>query len=106
MSSKLLIALGLGVAAAVIDITPMVLTHANRSAIAAAFSNWVVAGLLIAYVQFGLPAWLNGLTVAVLTTIPVLFTVAPTHPKSIAPILVMSVVLGTLLGLAAGKWAK
>jgi len=103
---KLAIALFIGVIAGVIDVIPMALGRADRYAMAAAFTHWVAVGVLVSYVQAPVPHWLKGILVSVLSTIPVLVMMMKDKPKSIVPILGMSIALGALVGVVSGRFAK
>lgn len=99
----ILLAIGIGIAAGIIDIIPMVLQKLDKYATFSAFVQWVVLGVVITYVQIGgLEGWLKGLIIAVLLTLPILILVAKDDKKSILPILIMTVILGSLVGLAGG----
>ncbi len=99
----ILLAIGIGIAAGIIDIIPMVLQKLDKYATVSAFVHWVVLGVVITYVQIGgLEGWLKGLVIAVLLTLPILIIVAKDDKKSILPILIMTIILGSLVGLAGG----
>jgi hydrogenase/urease accessory protein HupE len=103
---KLAVALFIGVIAGLIDVIPMALGRADRYAMASAFTHWVAVGVLVSYVQAPVPHWLKGLLVSVLSTIPVLVAMMKDKPKSVVPILGMSIVLGALVGVVSGRFAK
>lgn len=48
--------------------------------------------------------WLTGVLVAVLTAIPIMIIVYPKDSKAIIPMLVASIVIGTLVGLAGSRF--
>lgn len=99
--TSILISLGIGVVAGIIDITPMVAMKLDRYAIAAAFVHWVVLGLVIVHVVLpGVPGWLKGLVLGVLLGLSTILMVTKEDRKSIPPIVIMSLILGTLVGLA------
>ena len=65
-----------------------------------AFIQWVVLGVIISYSNvFGLESWLNGLVVAVLLSLPIAILVMKNDRESVPVILIMSAVLGSLVGL-------
>ena len=70
-----------------------------------AFVHWIVLGVLISYVQLPLAAWAKGIVVAVLACLPVVILVSEKDPKSIVPILIMSVVLGAAVGFTTARYA-
>jgi hydrogenase/urease accessory protein HupE len=101
--SKLAISLAIGIGAGVLDIIPMILQKLDKYAISSAFVHWVILGFIISYIKLPLPSWLSGITVAVLTALPVVILVAKEDPRSIVPILGLSVVLGAIVGTISSK---
>ncbi|HEV7921563.1 MAG TPA: hypothetical protein VGR02_12315 [Thermoanaerobaculia bacterium] len=71
------------------------------TAFAAAFASRFAIGVLAATTQLPLPAWARGLVVGLLISIPDAIIT-----RAYAPILVTGVIGGTLIGWAAGKWAR
>jgi hypothetical protein len=69
-----------------------------------AFCHWVVLGLLIPYVSWGIQPWLKGSFIAVLTAIPIMLIVFPQDPKALIPIFIFSVVLGAGVGIAGARF--
>jgi hypothetical protein len=104
---KFLIALAVGIGAGALDVIPMALRKADLHAMATPFVHWIVTTLFIAYIRTPLAPWpwLQGMVVAVLSSLPVLITYSRTIPQSVAPILAISVVLGALVGIALSKLA-
>jgi hypothetical protein len=90
----------LGAGAGIIDVIPMVHKKMDKYSIMSAFIQWVVLGIVISYSNvFGLESWLNGLVVAVLLSLPIVILVMKNEQKSVPVILIMSAVLGSLVGL-------
>lgn len=104
--SKLLLSLIIGVAAGIIDIVPMIFQKLDRYSIISAFIQWVVVAFVITHIHFGVEGWLKGLIIAVLMALPIIALVMKTDVKSAIPILVMSVILGSLVGFAADRFIK
>jgi hypothetical protein len=102
--TKLLISIGIGALAGLIDVTPMLMRHVDRSTVLSAFTHWVVVGVLTAYIRLPTPSWLNGLLVALLTALPVVVQRANDNPQSALGILTMSIVLGAGIGWATGRF--
>lgn len=97
----ILISIAIGIAAGIIDVVPMVLQKLDRYAVVSAFVQWVALGIVITHVRIGgLDGWLTGLIVAVLMALPIVIIVAKADKGSIIPILAMSAILGSLVGLA------
>ena len=99
-----LIALGIGVVAGIIDAAPMVAQKMDRYACLSAFAHWVVLGLIIPFVNWGMAPWLQGLLISVLSAIPVMLMVYPQDKKAIVPIFIFSAVLGMAVGFAGMKF--
>jgi hypothetical protein len=109
--SKLVITLLIGVAAATIDVLPMVLRRgganpADWSTIASAFTHWVVTTILISYTVMPLSPWLKGALIGVLSAAPVLVTYSQSKPASVLPILGISIVLGAIVGIVTARFAE
>ena len=103
--SRLLISVLIGVIAGVVDVLPMLAQKLSKHACLSAFVHWIVLGVLISYVQLPMPAWTNGVVIAVLACLPVAILVSEKDPKSLGPILFMSVVLGAAVGFATARYA-
>ena len=103
---KLLIALGIGAAAGLVDVAPMVMRRVDRFSMASAFLHWLVVGVMVTYVRADVPAWLKGLLVSVALALPVIVGRLGQHPESAGGILLMSVVLGVLVGVVAARFAR
>lgn len=103
--TKLFISLLIGFFAGVIDVVPMIIQKLDKFACASAFVHWVIMGIIISYVQLPLSPWLKGLVIAELSALPVVILVAKEDPIAIAPILIMSAILGIVVGVATSKFA-
>lgn len=104
--SKLLISLGIGVIAGIIDIIPMIIQKLDKYANISAFIHWVVLGFIISYIQLPLAPWLKGFIIAELSALPIIVIVLKDDPKAIVPILIMSAILGVSVGIATAKFAN
>ena len=104
--NKIVIGILLGCAAGVLDVLPMIAQKLPWDANISAFCMWVAAGFLIATSSLQMNGALKGLLVSFLMVIPVLVLVAWKEPKSIIPIVIMTTILGSSLGLAIEKLAK
>jgi hypothetical protein len=100
---KLLISLVIGIIAGIIDLVPMLILDLGWLACASAFIQWVVLGVFINYIDFKVISWLKGLIVAEMASVPILFIVST---ESIVPIIVMSAILGSLVGYFGMRFAK
>ena len=101
---KLFISLGIGVTAGIVDVIPMIVQQLNIYACLSAFSQWVILGVLINYIEFGIKAWLKGMIVAILCSIPIIIIVIEKEPVSAIPIFAFSAVLGSLVGFFGKKY--
>jgi len=104
--NTILIGLGLGLAAGVLDTLPMIIQKLPLPALISAFTQWLFMGVVITTCNLGLPGWLTGLILGVAGAIP-LILIAVTNPamtpagsemKTAAIILANSIVLGTGIG--------
>ncbi len=103
---KLTYALLFGAVAGIIDVAPMIAQGLNAYANWSAFAHWLVMGILVAYIQWPLKGWLKGLLLAELTAIPILILVAEKDLLSIVPIVVMSALLGSILGWITERFIR
>ncbi len=100
---KYIKALLLGTAAGIIDVIPMVFQGLSWQANVSAFLHWLALGIIITFARLPMPAWLSGLTIAMLTGIPTAVYVTEHDSFSAIPILISSAVLGAALGLMTDK---
>ncbi len=99
--SDLLIALCIGLVAAVIDVTPMIIKNVNKSYTLSAFFFWLFLGVIIPQVEiFGL-AWLDGIVVSFMVLMPLLPLVAKLDKKAIPIMFVMTALLGAGVGFVS-----
>lgn len=103
---KLLISLILGTAAGILDVIPMLIQKLDWYANTSAFFQWIILGIVINYIDISLEGWLKGLIIAEALSIPVMILVAKTEPFSVVPIIIMSALLGSLVGSLGKKHAK
>jgi hypothetical protein len=103
---KFLIALGIGVAAGIVDVTPMIIQKLDKTANWSAFVHWVVLGLIIPFVEWGFQPWLKGLIIGLLATLPVMIIVSPKDKKALIPMILFSACLGVGVGVAGSIFIK
>ena len=101
--NKLLKSLLLGMAAGILDVIPMVFLDLSWQANASAFLHWLALGVIITYAKLPMSGWLSGLILALITGIPVAVQVTESDPSAAIPIMISSVILGSLLGFMAEK---
>jgi hypothetical protein len=90
-----------GLAFGILDIIPMIFMGFPLAAILGAFFNRLAIGFLICNVALPVPAWLTGLIVALLISLPDAIIT-----EAYGPILGTAVVGGLIIGWIAGKYGK
>jgi len=103
---KLFISILIGTIAGLIDIIPMIVQGLNRYANSSAFFHWVALGIIISYISMDIRGWLKGLIIAEISSIPIAIIVAQNDPVSVIPIIIMSAILGSLVGFFSGRFAR
>lgn len=106
MRRKLLASFAIGAIAGLIDITPGLIQGTDLSISLTGFSFWVVMGPTIAFISLPMSDWLKGLVVASLLAIPGTILMSTIDPKTVVPMVVMTIVLGSLVGFLTGKYAR
>lgn len=90
-----------GMIAGAIDILPMIKMKLDRHSIASAFVFYFILPFVILDIDlFGLVWWLKGGVIGLAMALPIIIMVAKEDKKSAPPMLIMSAVLGTLIGIA------
>lgn len=83
-----------------LDILPMMKMKLDRYSIASAFVFYFVLPFVIWNVDlFGMAWWLKGGILGLALALPTIIVVAKEDKKSVPPMLLMSVILGTLTGV-------
>lgn len=91
----------IGMIAGAIDILPMIKMKLDRHSIASAFVFYFILPFVILDIDlFGLAWWLKGGVTGLAMALPIIIMVAKEDKKSAPPMLIMSAVLGTLIGIA------
>jgi hypothetical protein len=103
---KFLITLLIGATAGTIDVIPMIIQGLDWYSNISAFVFWIVMGFVIAHTTIAMKSWLKGLLISELCILPIIIIVAAEDPNSIPPILIMSAILGSLVGFTTNKYAK
>jgi drug/metabolite transporter (DMT)-like permease len=93
----------LGIVAGIIDVIPMVIKKLSWDANISAFTMWIVVGFFIATIDLSMNPILKGIIIAFLVLLPAAILIGWKEPKSLIPILVMTLILGGLLGYAIPK---
>lgn len=101
--NKIVLGILLGALAGVIDVIPMILQKLSWSANLSAFTLWVIAGVFIATSTIKLPSILKGILISFLILLPNLFIIGAINLTGLIPILIMTIILGGLLGYFINK---
>lgn len=96
-----LLTLVTGASFGLIDILPMLKMKLDKFSILSAFVFYLIAPFIVYNTDlFGLPWWLRGGVITLLLALPVMIMVAKDGLSTAMPIALMSIVLGTLIGVA------
>ena len=91
----------IGMIAGAIDILPMIKMKLDRHSIASAFVFYFILPFVILDIDlFSLAWWLKGGVTGLSMALPIIIMVSKEDKKSAPPMLIMSAVLGTLIGIA------
>ena len=96
----------IGAIAGGLDLIPMILQKLSLDANLSAFSMWLMIGFLLAWVKLPLPPVLKGILVSFSVLIPSAILIGFKDPIGLLPIALMTIVLGSLSGLASDRWNK
>jgi len=102
--NNFLIAILIGLVAGLLDAIPMVIQKLDKRDIISAFLHYFALGLIIPFVNWGIAPWITGMTIGVLSSIPIMVIVFPRDKKAIIPMFVFSVILGAGIGIAGAKF--
>jgi hypothetical protein len=104
MSTRILKALIIGMVAGVIDVIPMILKDMDIYSNLAAFTHWLVLGLIIPFISWPLQGWVKGIIAGLLLAIPTVLMILPVDRLSVFPITLFSIILGAAVGFVGEKW--
>lgn len=97
---ELLLTLLIGIAAGVIDVLPMIKMKLDKYSEISAFVHYLIAPFIIFNTElFGMAWWLKGGVINLALAVPVVILAAKDDKTSAPPMIVMSVVLGTVIGI-------
>ena len=106
MNKKILAGLLIGLIAGIIDVIPMIIQKLTWDANLGAFSMWIIIGFFMSVTTLKIKGVLKGLLISFLVLIPSLFIIGWKEPKSLIPILIMTIILGSLAGFVYQKIVK
>jgi hypothetical protein len=105
--SAILLSLILGIGAGIIDVIPMIIQKLDNYSIASALAQWLVVSFVIGLITVpGVSGWLKGLMVAVIMALPIVIIVAKNDLKSVPIILIISAILGSVIGYLSKALSK
>lgn len=99
--TNFLFSLGLGIAAAAIDVAPMIAKKMDKMYILSAFFMWVALGIIIPTTKLIPINWLNGVFIALLCVLPVLFLVIKLDKQAIPIMIITTIILGAAIGVVS-----
>jgi len=103
---KTIIGIGLGAIAGIIDVIPMLIMKLTWDANISAFLMWVIIGFFISAIDIKINAILKGILISYLVLLPAAILIGWGDPKSLIPIIVMTTILGALLGISITRIAS
>lgn len=91
----------IGMIAGIIDVFPMIKMKVDKYSILSAFVYYLLLPFIIFNVNwFGTLWWLRGGVVAIVMAVPIIILVAKEDKKSPVAMTIMSIVLGSIIGVA------
>ncbi len=106
MNRKIAVGVIIGSLAGIIDLIPMVIQKLSWDANLSAFTLWVVIGFMFSTSNLRLHVVLKGIIISFLCLLPNLFIIGWKEPGSLIPILVMTVFLGSFVGIVHTRVVK
>lgn len=101
---KLFSASAIGIFAEIIDVIPMLMRNIDKASCLSAFVHWLVLGVAISYVSASIPDWAKGGIIGIFSAPSIVIVIAGMDPKSIAPILITSLMLGAMPASPPGSF--
>jgi hypothetical protein len=97
----LLLSVIIGIAAGIIDITPMIIQKLPKHSTVASFVYFFFISIVIVNIDLPhIPWWLEGGLISFALMIPVLIHVGHTDKKPLPIIAANTIIIGTLIGIA------
>ncbi|WP_148257217.1 hypothetical protein [Treponema primitia] len=101
-----LISLLIGLIAAIVDITPMIIRKMDKLFIVSAFFVWVVLGLFIPKINLVSVSFLNGIIVSILFVLPTAFLIYKLDPNGLLIVIVTTILLGCAIGFFSNLFIR
>ena len=105
LKKKTVVSFLIGALAGLIDIIPGVIEGVDFRITMAGYTFWMVIGFIVAHVSLPMKDWLKGLVIAVLLSIPGIMLISVVDPRSVLPMIIITVLLGPIVGHLTGKYA-
>jgi len=96
---KFLIGFIFGIVAGILDVIPMILQNLTWDANISAFSMWIVAGIFISFSEIKILSFLKGIIISFMVLMPCLIMAVWNNIFNLFPICIMTLILGSLLGI-------
>lgn len=103
---KIKIGILFGIVAGIIDVIPMIIQDLTWDANLSAFFMWIIIGFLIAASSIKINSILKGILISFLVLIPAAILIAWIEPLNLIPIIIMTLILGSLLGFCIERFGK
>jgi hypothetical protein len=103
---KILIGIGLGSIAGIIDVIPMIFMNLTWDANISALLMWVIVGFFFSISSLKINGVLKGLIIAFLILLPSAILIGWSEPLSLIPIIIMTSLLGSVLGFSLDRIYK
>jgi len=95
------VSIAIGVIAGTIDIVPMIIQKMDRRSILSAFMQYFFVSIVIVNIDLpGIVWWLQGGIISFALALPIIVIISESDKKALPIIAAMSVILGTLIGIA------
>jgi hypothetical protein len=104
--NKTVLGILLGAVAGIIDVIPMIFMKLTWDANISAFTMWVIIGYFLSSIESKCNPILKGIVVSFLVLLPSAILIGWNDPKSLIPIIVMTTILGSLLGYSINRLTK
>lgn len=100
---KIQIGIIFGAVAGIMDVIPMIIQKLTWDANLSAFIMWIVVGFLISVIGLKMNSISKGILTAFLVLLPTAILIGWNDPASLIPIVIITTVLGGLLGFIIQK---
>lgn len=102
---KTVIGIGLGTIAGILVLIPMLFQKMPFNACLSSFTMWLVIGLFVSLIDMRINHVIEGILIALLVFLPNSFFIAWNTPGSLLPVIVLTIILGGIIGYFVNKYA-